>query len=820
LTSGNVERKFSEFLRALRRDYKLQCFHISFEDLFIDEDLIDLLKADIDKFYSLLEEGLYTKLCKYRDIKEKIFNANPEREYRLVSDELHIVVDFIEKTLGSRNLKDFSKDQSKNVGNIFAITGRMGDSMLTKSVKHRVLEFECLCGTKFFKRNNKYATKYMIPLSCTNCQNKFFDESNIISKKIFEIGLFKLFDEDLDNNKYDFDCKIFKNLDYFMNIVRSININETVKIIGILRTDDSNIKGRTKAESQKLHNYYIEVLDIETFKSYEIDEELILVLKDKLNTNPHYREILIDSSFPYTFMVDGFFPPKLVAGLSYVSAGSRKRIRDTINVIEGSGSGVYKSSVLENLENILLGKGIHVVETSKITGPGVIGTSNIDKKTNKVIITPGFLPRNSNNLIVLDETQEITFEILLKFKCVEKGYCGQIQHAENWRSPANSGLLFIQNFMSHHNQWYDPGVDIYKNLGWKDKRAKSLLERFDLFCVLKKPDLYTRKLINNNERAISDGTHYKNIGELLELEDYDFPNLIDNEEGQIEYLVKNYLYKAKEIYPDATNPEEIKDLIRDLYEFAIEYQSKNYEETDLDITVRTKNSMFKVLRALSSLRLDDISHEKDLEYFKNRCMKLILPFFNSGFVSDSKEVLTNKFFNDSIKELLQEKLLPLVSIKELINFMREKLKGRIPHIDFNDLSEENKPILNKTLKELDSILPLASSLDKNYPFRQLLLNNELKINEFGFYREVISKRIGTYIVYKEGEKDPLFNEDKSLVLKFLFKIVEIFNEKKKPIELSILSSELEKHFSPEIVDRILDNLIESEKYLEKIIVKE
>ena len=196
------------------------------------------------------------------------------------------------------------------------------------------MEDQCaVCGTKFEMQNKTIRCERRLkPQFCTGnaCKNRFFEESDITRSKVIQHGFFQLGDIEIRHYFSGIQCRIFRNIPYFDERMDLMHLNEDVRVIGILRTDAGALFERGSIKKKDMP-FYIEVVDVKSDREHKIDPEIIKILKEKLERNPNYREMLIDAIFPFTWMIDLFLPPKFYP---YPSVGS------TIRTSKGTISGV------------------------------------------------------------------------------------------------------------------------------------------------------------------------------------------------------------------------------------------------------------------------------------------------------------------------------------------------------------------------------------------------------------------------------------------------------------------------------------------------
>ena len=776
---------FTDFMNRIEfKPFYLPEIRINLLDI-KDEDITDKLLNDFTFFYDHLQNRIMKR------IRETIQKEYEKALKKYSNEELHIIIDFEDLKLSNRIISNFNQDLTGYVGKLCIFTGKFLNQHIERRLEFLEIEWLCsVCGTQFIKANNFRCTSKMKPDSCmkTSCKNRYFDDSDIVKTKDMEHGYFDLGDADIKHYNLNLEGRIFRNIPYFDKKVKNISFFEEIKVFGILRIDKLALFDKRK----KGFFYYIEILDFVSNREQEIDPEIVKVLEKMLSANPNYREMLIDALFPFTWMIDIFFNPKIALTLLYISGGSwnkRHNFRDTINVIIGGGGSTFKSSLARNLRKILRNNEILLHENKKITTAGLIGTTTRTPE-GKTEIKHGVLSMFSNGSIIFDESQELDYSVLSVLRCIETGDVFGIQDAVSFHAPAHSSIGLIQNFICRTDGYYDKNSTLFQNLSWKNDNAKSLLERFDLFCNIPKPDKFIRLWIAENERKSSTEELITEIYNNLELDEFSFPKNIENMYNKIDYVLKNYLLKAKQIYRETEVSEEYKDHIREVYIQAI---SHSFQSSDLDITQRSKNSCYKLLKGFACLRLSEEINDLDFDYFKLKGINLITAFRDSKLFK--KELVDMEgVFIDTLANLI-EKSNP-VSIAEHIDFIRAYLKRTLFTItlDESDLEEQKK-----ITEKIDAFIPDAVNLTQNYPYRKLMKLTEGKLGkEHSIYRKIINKTTVYYRKLKINEKlhkdilDSILsqmtemfeaNENKPLESESVIQILELNNPDYKKYEL-------------------------------------
>ena len=764
LVSAEFQEKWNAFKSKVEKDQELCAIEFELTD-FNNLEIADLFFKKFDKFYSYLQDAIFNKLK--RELTGKLRNKISDKK----SEEIHAIINIEELSKEERHISDFAQDLTPYLERYCIFHGRL-ENVLSKKNRYLEVEYLCaVCGSKIHMENqNIRCEKRLRPQFCvkTSCKNRFFEESDLISSKVIQHGFFKLADLELRHYYSAIQCRIFRNIPYFDEKMDLMHLNEDVRIIGILRTDAGALFERGSIKKKDMP-FYLEVIDVKSDREHKIDEDVVKVLKDKLNKNPNYRERLIDAIFPFTWMIDLFLPPKLALAMSYVSGGSwnnRINIRDTLNTIIGGGGSTFKSSVARNFQHILRDSEIKIHENRKITIAGLIGTTTRDTD-GETKVKYGVLPKYTNGMIVFDEAQELDFDVLTILRCLEKGSVGGIQDAMDFDAPVCESVVLVQNFMMEVDGYYNHQGTLFQNLSWDKKNAKTLLDRFDLFCNISRPDKHTQLWIGENERKQSKDLLVKDIAEYIGLEDYPLPKYITDVRKQIYYILQNYFLKAKEMYKESEVKDVYQEYIRNFYEQAIR-SGIDVSNDGIDITQRSKNTCYRVLKALACLRLDNDVNDWDFDYFKLRAVNLITVFRNSKYFS--KEFIDlDSIYIKTLTDLFELQPNP-IDIRDHVDYMRQYILRNT----FNySLDEKEIPEDSEGLKRLDKILPAEPLLKKYYRYQQLKRKNKEKLLEnHGIEIMYIKKRTHYVKKVKWLPDDP---EKNDLVVRLRNHINEILN---------------------------------------------
>jgi len=268
-------------------------------------------------------------------------------------------------------------------------------------------------------------------------------------------------------------------------------------------------------------------------------------------------------------------------------------------------------------------------------------------------------------------------------------------------------------------------------------------------------------------KQIFDSREVKEIAEYIGLKDYPIPKYIIDVRKQIYYILQNYFLKAKEMYREIEVKDVYQEYIRQFYEQAIR-SGMDISNDGIDITQRSKNTCYRVLKALACLRLDNGVNDWDFDYFKLRAVNLITVFRNSKYFS--KEFIDlDLIYMKTLTDLFKLRDNP-IDIAEHIVFMREYILRN----SFNySLKEEEIPEDSEGLKRLDKLLPKSTAQRCNYRYVQLIKNNKEKLlEEYGINTMKIKRK--THYVKKVNWM-PEDVDKNDLVVRLKNRINEILN---------------------------------------------
>lgn len=711
----------------------------------IDGEKLPIIKLPLEKVLNFDEKLFF----KFRDKPRKIINEATrviinllklDAEIKQIIDNknknqfkgIHLIPDVSNLEGFIPEIEDFSKDLNEFGYSLCKFKGRYGSIGLEKVSKMKVVEFECRsCGTSFEVEQEKENGELIWPRTCMGCDARAKSDFKPIlgNSKTFTTGNFRIVDLRIDKSYLEFKCEINKNFDYFNKKIEELRLNEEIMVLGILIREIPN-----KHENRLIEK--IEVLEVESINIKEIDERVINELKKKLESDPNYFERLIEAIFPLTYNIDLYFPIKLETCLSFISGGAwndKRDIRDTLNSIIGGPGGTFKSSIARAFKGIVKNIDFEFQEiTKEMTTAGLFGTTDRSDDSTTPKIRYGIFAKYSDGCICLTEFQKAKDKLKNALRCLEEGNYKFVQDAVDPEAPALESVIISQNFMGTTNGKYNKRKSYLKNIGWDEKNAETLLQRFDLRYTIDVPDTFTKLWIEENSQRIEEGIMLKEIGEELDIEHYSFPNKIKTLKEKISYVQYNYFHRAKECYRETNLPKEIRETISKLYRNVIKSDAEN-------ISIRAKNTLKKLLRGIGALRLNSKVTRKDFNYVRKKCMRYIIAFRNSDFIKKRDINLSEIFKIIFEREIGKE----VINIEEIIKSMRSYIKRQF----FSEVEEE------KANKEIDEDILKSEYTLENYEFKKVLNNNENWIEEKG-YKIKKGKGRGnkTEIVKKNREK--------------------------------------------------------------------
>lgn len=721
---------------------------LELEDL--DSKLLLLFRENSRDFLDYLKEGLYKRLLFEPDIKElfKFFEINAE--------DMHIIPNAISFENLIPDITDFSQDLKDYRERVCNFIGRYMNIGLDRSNEFSKMVFQCqLCGNEFetIPIYRKTREKYRIPKFCMNpkCKGrKNKDDFRLIEEKCetFEIRKFSIGDIDINKEIEEKKCIIRKNISYFIDKAKNINLNEEVEVLGILHIDTADIYSR-KDEHEIL--YYIEVLDIKPRESKIINEKIVKKLYEQLEKDPLDCNEIIDSIHPYSKGIYDYFPAKLLISLSFITCDSwddNENKRNSINTIIGGHKGSLKTRMSRAFQEILGQNMFGIINGSNTTAIGLIPTTQRSNKEKNPEKRYGALAYYHRKTLFIDESQYLKTDALECLKYLDDGKIERAMDGLIINAPAKESVILSLNYKTE-NESYDCSKPLIENLGFPEEQL-SILDRFDLHYAI--PKLKKRNnqiLFRRNFRSIN--------------------NIIPKE------TIYNYLFEAKKLYSKGIkiSPELI-NVIEKLNNYFFQEKKPNKILTPREPIIITK-----LVKGISALKFKKEVDDSDIEYLKKHLINTIIPFQEDDLLSRIRIIDMNEIFQKTF--ILLTELEMEIPISEHIDFIREFLESH--YFPYNDSQIKDPTITNN----IDEYMPEDTGLGRNRKYRDLVEYEE-NINFLEKKGYIIGKKDNkTHFIHKEFLHKTILNH-----------IEEIFKENKnRPIERDSLVPVLEVDMSYE-----------------------
>lgn len=710
------------------------------------EPLIHRFREKPEIFLEVFKEVL-RKIAEFEDprIKKYLMKLDTYREIHVVPD-CHQDAEWLVPVR-----ENFTKDMTNDQNKIFRFKARFMSLGLERIIEFKEMKWECLvCGAEFdiisFRKTRE---KYLTPKFCNNkrCKAKGKYDFRLLEDKSvkYEKRTFTLID--LENKEIinEIKCYISQNIDYFSKKAKSIRCNDEIEVLGILKIDTADLF--TKKEEQQIM-YYIEVLDINTGKSNEVDPTIIKEIKKEMKKNDLYCNRIIDSIHPYSQNIINFFPIKSTYGLSFITSDSYTNIRNGINSIIAGHSGTLKSKIGNDFKRKLGPNNFGIIYGKNTTAKGLVPVAQRNNQEKNLVKRYGAIPFYNKKTFMIDEAQYLYKkdpDALECFKCFEEGVISRALDGTTINAPAEGTVIFSLNYQTE-DESFDFSKSLVENLGFPGDQ-KSILDRFDLhYRIPRNTDKLVEILVNRGD------------------EDYKPKFLVSDE------LIFNYFIEAKRIYTEGVSiPKKITKIIKAVYNSIIAEKKASKEKYILN--PREAEILRKVLKGIAAMRLRSKVNESDIEYLKKFLINTIIPFQDNKYVISIRTLDVNEIFFNAF-ELLTELHKDYFKISEFIGFLREYLESNYFEKDF---AGSNLPVLGSFIDEEKNLT--------NNKFRKLLEENKDKLEDAGYFVDKINNK--TSIINRKW----VYSEIKE-------NIFEIFKENKsKPLEIKSVVEVLELNLS-------------------------
>ncbi len=705
--------------------------------------LLKLFQENIDSFLDYFKEVLYERLKFFPEINEilKKFNIMPEN--------LHIIFDCVDLELLIPEINDTSIDLTEYRGKLCRFIGRYLNIGLDSLTEFRKMVFQCqICSSEFetIPIYRKTREKYQTPTFCINprCKAKSKRDFRLIREKCetFEKRIFTIGDIDINKTIDERKCVILNDITYFIEKVKSINLNEVIEVLGILHIDTADIFSN-KDEHEIF--YYIEVLDIQPKESKIIDKNIIKELKNQIKKEPDYCNEIVDSIHPYSKGIYDYFPIKLISCLAFITCDSwneKENIRNSLNGIIGGHTGTLKSRIGLACQDILGHSSFVIIYGGNTTAKGLIPTAQRNNQEKNLVKRFGAFAYCNKKVLLVNEGHYLKDDAWECFKYLDDGVIIRALDGTMINVSAKESVLVFLNYKTE-NETYDYSKNLIENIGIP-KEQLSILERFDLHYSI--PNLKRR------------------INRILYRRSFRQINNVESKER-----IYNYLFEAKRLY------EEGIIISQNLIKVIEELNNNMFQEKKIDkiISPREPIILTKIIKSISALRFKKEVDDSDIEYLKKHLINTIIPFQNNDFVEKIRIIDTNEIFRKTIA-LLSE-LHTEIPISMHIDFMREFLESH--YFPYHDFQIEDPAITNK----INEYMPEETSLEKNNKYRVLLEDSEnIK------YIEKLDYNIGiknnkTHFINKKFLNDIILNRIKEILK----------DNKNRPIEIDGIIQVLE-----------------------------
>lgn len=701
----------------------------------LDEILLNLFQEKIGSFLDYFKEVLYEKLRFFPEINEIL------KDFNIIPENLHIIFDCIDLEPLIPEINDTSIDLTEYRGKLCRFIGRYLNIGLDSSTEFKKMVFRCqLCEKEFetIPIYHKTREKYQTPTYCINpkCRAKSKLDFRLIEEKCetFEKRIFTIGDIDINKTIDERKCVILNDIPYFIEKAKSINLNEVIEILGILRIDTADIFSRK--DEQEIF-YYIEVLDIKPKESKIVDKNIIKELKNQIKKEPDDCNKIIDSIHPYSKGIYDYFPIKLISCLAFITCDSwneNENIRNSLNGIVGGHTGTLKSRIGIACQDILGYSSFVIIYGGNTTAKGLIPTAQRNNQEKNLVKRFGAFAYCNKKVLLVNEGHYLKSDAWECFKYLDDGVIIRALDGTMINVSAKESVLVFLNYKTE-NEAYDYKKSLIENIGIP-KEQLSILERFDLhYAIPKLKSKIVQILFRRSFRPI---------------------NNVESKER-----IYNYLFEAKRLYSEGIKiSQNFINIIEELNNNI--FQEK---KTDKIISPREPIILTKIVKGISALRFKKEVDDSDIEYLKKHLINTIIPFQNNDFVEKIRIIDMNEIFRKTIG-LLSELHLE-ISITEHIDFIREFLESH--YFPYHDSQIKDPAITNK----INEYMPEIKGLRENNKYRGLLEDSEnIKYIE----------KLG-YIIGIKNNKTHFINK-KSLNDIILERIKEILKENKnKPIEI-------------------------------------
>ncbi|MFX0188703.1 MAG: hypothetical protein ACFE8A_13315 [Candidatus Hodarchaeota archaeon] len=774
----------------LIRIRKLKCAEDLVKQLTIDGSNNPIIRF---KLKNLLSESMFEPLLKkfrkepelfLEDFREALINVakfiEPELNKYLLRDDnsqkiIHIIPDNKDAEFLIPLRDNFEKDLTQDQGKIFWFKGRFMSLGLERMVEFEKMMFQCLvCGHEFeiIPYYRKTREKYQTPKFCINkrCKAKYKSDFALLEKKSikYEKRTFTIIDLENKDIINEIRCYISHCIDYFNEKAKHITCNDEIEILGFLKMDTADLF--SNKEDQTLF-YYIEVLDIESGHTNDINPKIVKRIKKDLAKDSLYCNKIIDSIHPYSQNIINFFPIKLCYSLGFITSDSYTNIRNGLNSIVAGHSGTMKSKIAMAFKEKLGANNFGIIYGKNTTSKGLVPVAQRNNNEKNLVKRYGAIPYYNKKHFVIDEAQYLYAkdpDALECFKCYEEGEITRALDGTTISAPAKGTVSFALNYRSE-DEAYDFSKRLVENLGFPEDQ-KSVLDRFDLhYRIPRNTEGIVKVLVKRGTKA------YK-------------PKFLESDE-----IIFNYFIEAKRQYSEGIDiPIKIERVIDSLYDSIITYKKK-YKNVILN--PREPDIIKRTLKGIAAMRLRKEVNDSDLEYFKKYLINTVIPFQDNDFIIKERTIDIAEIFQNSF-DLLTELYVDF-SVGEHIKFLRE-------YLETNYFQGDDQTELGKEFSRLENFISNETNLS-NTKYKTLLAENQDFIEKKRYIMDLLNNK--THFINKTSLKDKIKGN-----------IIELFKEnnvRQLEIRSIVQIIELETTYSKDLIEKTIDSLVKDKVFIKK-----
>lgn len=775
-----------------------------------NEDLLNHVRRDPFRAIDDIHDALKSGFINFNQDAKKLMQREGFRGIQILFEapELYLPV-----------ITDLSKDLNPYSFKLCKFIVANKSIYLEKKERAILVVFCCkMCGLEFEVLQLSQEMKW--PSFCLNkrCRAKGKSDFEEVKNRSITVSEGRFYVSNTDNREsyVNMECRTTGNFDYFEQKIKEMNINERIEIIGVREREIIN-------KSRNEYREFIIVIDFKATKNKDLDLEFLKILKQKCN-DFNYFERAIDAISPLTYMVDSLFLPKLIVCECIPTGGSWNLIhdiRDTLNGQIGGPAESYKSRIFRNTVRIM---GPEHIKHHEIMGTetraGIIGTTQREEGKATTTVRLGVLPNYSSGTIIFDEGQNAGEEFVSWTKCIENGETAILKDGVDIPAKTRASIIWGMNYVKDPLKKgnYNDMHDYTENIGWDHKLAETLLDRYDLYCVLREPDTFIQLRINQNQSNMNNGALYRDICKDLEIDDYPFPPELEKiksdknqpEEvreilyliGKLSYFHHHFLQGAKQIYPST--------LVQ--HKFDVEL-SKMFDDfmmqAEKRIGLRPKNTALRILRVLAALRQRTTVGREEFSFLKKYGLKTMLCLRDNNFIEKTIIDVSNDF-----EKIFQSYVIDMNRFSITISEVVKQVRAFIQRNYYSDKSEQ------EFKEEIDAYMPLGydpqnekenATLKKNWPLKKLLKNMEDWLNQKGY--EIVYRKKKETIISKIVDFNHSEVQELAVGMQLLFEDNDYneLNEKDLIQVLEVQFSPIDREYLERVIDCLVDkNIIEVE----------